>query len=51
MREINALAQKLFDITLHHPRMHEWYPCYRVEVIGEATGQRSHNLATLTNTA
>ncbi len=32
--EINAPAQKLFDIVLDYPRMHEWYPRYRVEVIG-----------------
>jgi len=32
--EINAPAQDLFDIILDYPRMHEWYPRYRVEVIG-----------------
>ncbi len=32
--EIDAPAQKLFDIVLDYPRMHEWYPRYRVEVIG-----------------
>ncbi len=32
--EINAPAQELFDIVLDYPRMHEWYPRYRVEVIG-----------------
>jgi ribosome-associated toxin RatA of RatAB toxin-antitoxin module len=32
--EINAPAQALFDIVLDYPRMHEWYPRYRVEVIG-----------------
>jgi uncharacterized protein YndB with AHSA1/START domain len=32
--EIDAPAQKLFDIILDYPRMHEWYPRYRVEVIG-----------------
>jgi len=32
--EINAPAQKLFDIVLDYPRMHEWYPRYRVELIG-----------------
>ena len=32
--EINAPAQQLFDIVLDYPRMHEWYPRYRVEVIG-----------------
>lgn len=32
--EINAPAQALFDIILDYPRMHEWYPPYRVELIG-----------------
>ena len=32
--EIEAPAQQLFDIVLDYPRMHEWYPPYRVEVIG-----------------
>jgi ribosome-associated toxin RatA of RatAB toxin-antitoxin module len=32
--EIDAPARKLFDIVLDYPRMHEWYPRYRVEVIG-----------------
>lgn len=32
--EIDAPAQALFDIVLDYPRMHEWYPRYRVEVIG-----------------
>jgi ribosome-associated toxin RatA of RatAB toxin-antitoxin module len=32
--EIQASAQKLFDIVLDYPRMHTWYPRYRVEVIG-----------------
>ena len=32
--EINAPARELFDIVLDYPRMHEWYPRYRVEVIG-----------------
>lgn len=32
--EINAPAEKLFEIVLDYPRMHEWYPRYRVEVIG-----------------
>jgi uncharacterized protein YndB with AHSA1/START domain len=32
--EIHAPAQALFDIVLDYPRMHEWYPRYRVEVIG-----------------
>lgn len=32
--EIDAPAKKLFDIVLDYPRMHEWYPRYRVEVIG-----------------
>jgi len=31
--EINAPAQALFDIILDYPRMHEWYPRYRVELI------------------
>jgi ribosome-associated toxin RatA of RatAB toxin-antitoxin module len=31
---IEAPAQALFDIVLDYPRMHEWYPRYRVEVIG-----------------
>ena len=32
--EINAPAQDLFDLILDYPRMHKWYPRYRVEVIG-----------------
>ena len=32
--EIHAPAQELFDIVLDYPRMHEWYPRYRVDVIG-----------------
>jgi ribosome-associated toxin RatA of RatAB toxin-antitoxin module len=32
--EIKAPARELFDIVLDYPRMHEWYPRYRVEVIG-----------------
>ena len=32
--EIDAPARQLFDIVLDYPRMHEWYPRYRVEVIG-----------------
>jgi len=32
--EIRAPAEQLFDIVLDYPRMHEWYPRYRVEVIG-----------------
>jgi uncharacterized protein YndB with AHSA1/START domain len=32
--EIDAPAEKLFEIVLDYPRMHEWYPRYRVEVIG-----------------
>ncbi len=32
--EIHAPAKALFDIILDYPRMHEWYPHYRVEVIG-----------------
>ncbi|MCH7707798.1 MAG: SRPBCC family protein [Myxococcales bacterium] len=31
--EINAPAQRLFDIVLDYPRMHEWYPRNRVELI------------------
>jgi uncharacterized protein YndB with AHSA1/START domain len=31
---IPAPAQTLFDIVLDYPRLHEWYPRYRVEVIG-----------------
>ena len=31
---IRAPAQTLFDIVLDYPRMIEWYPRYRVEVIG-----------------
>ena len=31
---IDAPAQALFDIVLDYARMHEWYPRYRVEVIG-----------------
>lgn len=33
-REIDAPAQALFAIVLDYPHMHEWYPRYRVEVIG-----------------
>jgi uncharacterized protein YndB with AHSA1/START domain len=32
--EIDAPSEKLFAIVLDYPRMHEWYPRYRVEVIG-----------------
>jgi uncharacterized protein YndB with AHSA1/START domain len=32
--EIEAPVEELFDIVLDYPRMHEWYPRYRVEVIG-----------------
>ncbi len=32
--EIDAPAQALFDIILDYPRMHEWYPPYRVRVEG-----------------
>jgi ribosome-associated toxin RatA of RatAB toxin-antitoxin module len=32
--EIQAPAKVLFDIVLDYPKMHEWYPRYRVEVIG-----------------
>ncbi len=32
--DIRASAQALFDIILDYPRMHEWYPRYRVELIG-----------------
>jgi ribosome-associated toxin RatA of RatAB toxin-antitoxin module len=32
--EIHAPAQSLFDTLLDYPRMQEWYPRYRVEVIG-----------------
>lgn len=31
--EISASAQRIFDIVLDYPRMHEWYPRNRVEVI------------------
>ncbi|MCH2173520.1 SRPBCC family protein [Myxococcota bacterium] len=31
---IPAPAQALFDIVLDYPRMHEWYPRCRVQVIG-----------------
>jgi hypothetical protein len=31
--EIQAPARTLFDIILDYPRMHEWYPRYRVELI------------------
>ena len=33
--EISAPAQRLFEIVLDYPRMHEWYPRYRVELIGD----------------
>ena len=32
--EIAAPAQLLFDTILDYTRMHEWYPKYRVEVVG-----------------
>lgn len=32
--EIGAPAQRLFGIVLDYPRMHEWVPRYRVELIG-----------------
>jgi uncharacterized protein YndB with AHSA1/START domain len=32
--EIDAPAERLFETILDYPRMHEWYPRYRVEVIG-----------------
>jgi uncharacterized protein YndB with AHSA1/START domain len=32
--EIHAPVEEIFDIVLDYPRMHEWYPRYRVEVIG-----------------
>ena len=31
---IRAPAQSLFEIVLDYPRMHEWAPGYRVEVLG-----------------
>jgi len=33
--EIQAPAQALFDLILDYPRMREWYPRYRVDVIGD----------------
>ncbi len=32
--EIAAPAQRLFDLVLDYPRWHEWYPRYRVALIG-----------------
>ena len=32
--EIDAPAQVLFDTILDYTHMHEWYPKYRVEVVG-----------------
>jgi hypothetical protein len=32
---IHAPAQVLFDTVLDYPTMHEWYPRYRVEVVGD----------------
>ena len=32
--EIDAPAQALFDTVLDYPGLQEWYPRYRVEVIG-----------------
>jgi ribosome-associated toxin RatA of RatAB toxin-antitoxin module len=32
--EIHAPSRTLFDIVLDYPHLHEWYPRYRVEVIG-----------------
>ena len=32
--EIDAPAQVLFDTILDYPHIHEWYPKYRVEVVG-----------------
>lgn len=47
--EIRAPAQALFDIILDYPRMREWYPRYRIDVIGGGEvveGARlSHELA------
>ena len=42
--EIDAPAQQLFDIILDYPRMHEWYPRYRVEVIGGGPVQEGARL-------
>jgi ribosome-associated toxin RatA of RatAB toxin-antitoxin module len=46
---IHAPAQALFDLVLDYPRMHEWYPRYRVEVIGggpvEEGARLSHELS------
>jgi len=33
-RVIRAPAQTLFETVLDYPHMHEWYPRYRVSVIG-----------------
>jgi ribosome-associated toxin RatA of RatAB toxin-antitoxin module len=35
--EIQAPAKVLFGIVLDYSKMHEWYPRYRVEVIGGGT--------------
>ena len=32
--EIEAPAEQLFDVLLDYPRMHEWYPPYRIDVVG-----------------
>ena len=32
--ELNAPAEQLFEIIRDYPRMHEWYPPYRVQVEG-----------------
>jgi len=32
--EIDAPAQRLFDVILDYPRMRDWYPRYEIDVIG-----------------
>ena len=32
--EIEAPAEQLFDILLDYPKMREWYPPYRIDVVG-----------------
>ena len=44
-REIEAPAQVLFDILRDYPRMHEWYPPYRVTVIGGGEVEEGTRLA------
>lgn len=41
---IEAPAHEIFEIVLDYPRMHEWYPRYRVEVIGGGKVEKGSRL-------